>query len=351
MYPALAVVEELSEGCEVLWVGGEGGMEASIVKRNNLPFEAIPAAGVHGVGLRVLLRNMLKLSQGMFAARGIIRRYKPDVMFFTGGYVGVPVAAVGRSVPKVMYVPDIEPGLAHRAISRLSDVITVTAEESCNYFRPTKKVVVTGYPTRLALRRVDKGAARRSFGLSEEPAVVMVMGGSRGAQSINNALWKNLDHLLEKAQVLHITGDLDFPRVQEVQANLRQEWAERYHPFPYLHEEIADALASADLAVSRAGASTMGEYPLFGLPSVLIPYPYAWRYQKTNASYLSSRGAAVQIADEDLEERLFSVVVGLLEDPVRLGYMSEAARKLSQPEAARSIAKELERYAPAKGTA
>lgn len=337
VYPALAVVEALDKDIDVLWVGGIGGMEADLVTRAGLRFEAIPAAGLHGVGLRTPA-NLVRLMKGIFAARKIIRSYRPDVVFFTGGYVGFPVAAAGWRIPGMAYVPDIEPGLALKWISRVVDRIAVTTSDSIEYFKAPDRVVTTGYPVRRDLQ-VDRQEAREILNLVDSKPVLLVFGGSRGARSINEALWKSLPQLLDAAQVVHITGSLDWPRVPEILEKIPDNSG--YHVYPYLHEEMPAALSAADLVVSRAGASILGEFTLLGLPSVLVPYPHAWRYQKTNAGYLVEHGAAVQLDDERLQEELVDTVLGLLNDDERLGAMSESAAALRKPQAARAIAQEL----------
>jgi len=312
-------------------------MEASLVPRAGIAFEAVPAAGVHGVGLRALPGNVVKLVKGWRKAAAVLQRFKPDVLFFTGGYVGVPVALAGRNIPSVMYVPDIEPALALKWIGRTVDAVAVTAEESRRFFPANKRVKVTGYPIRPEFREAMREDARRFFGLSADP-VVLVFGGSRGARSINEALWKVLPALLNHAQILHVTGELDWPRVEAVLASLPESHAMKYHPSRYLHEEMGLALAASDLVISRAGAATMGEYPHFGLPSILVPYPHAWRYQKDNAAYLASRAAGVILEDEKLDQKLYPTVRDLLEDPAGLKVMSEAAASLAVRDAAESIA-------------
>ena len=142
---------------ETLWVGSEGGMEAELVKRAGLPYRSIPAAGVHGVSLRELPRNLSQLTRGVVASRRILRGFRPDVLFFTGGYVAVPMAIAGQRIPTLLYVPDIEPGLALKALSRFADRITVTAPDSQRYFN--KNVIVTGYPLRQDLSEL--GASKR----------------------------------------------------------------------------------------------------------------------------------------------------------------------------------------------
>jgi undecaprenyldiphospho-muramoylpentapeptide beta-N-acetylglucosaminyltransferase len=349
VYPALAVVEELKEKSEVLWVGGEGGMEASLVERAGIKFDAIPAAGVHGVGWLALPKNIFALLQGVFAARKILRQFLPDVLFFTGGYVGVPVALAGWRMPKLAYVPDIEPGLALKLIGWIANTIAVTTEESRQYHGSRRKVVVSGYPTRRALHKMTKDMGKAKLFLHDQKPVVLVFGGSRGARSINLALWSILEDLLEKAQVVHITGNLDWVRTEVAVGSISEMLRKDYHPYAYLHEEMSAALASADLVVSRAGAAILGEYPIFGLPAILVPYPHAWKYQKVNADHLIHLGAAVQIRDEELPERLYPTILELLQNPDRMQSMREAAMKIARPSAAQLIAQEIEQLARAKG--
>lgn len=339
MYPALSVLQAVGDRAEsVLWVGGKGGMEADLVACHNIPYTEIPAAGVHGVGLRTLPGNILKLMQGVFRAKRVLREFKPDVMLFTGGYVAVPMAVAGTRVNSLLYVPDIEPGMALKALARFSDVIALTAGDSVAYFDPSKKLVVTGYPVRTNLQKIEKSAALKTFGLSGELPVLLVIGGSKGARSINNAVLDNLPALLEKVQIIHSTGQLDWEDIQQRIKHLPPSLSSHYRPFPFLGEEIGAAFSSADLCISRAGASTLGEFPLYGLPAILVPYPYAWRYQKVNAGFLVDHGAAVMVKNEELAEKLIPTISGLLENPDRLLEMSRKMQSLYQPEAASRIA-------------
>jgi len=323
-------------------------MEAPLVRRAGLAFETIPAAGVHGVGIRAMPGNLRQLGRGVLAARRALRRFRPDVLLFTGGYVGVPVALAGLAIPKVVYVPDIEPGLALRLLARMAEVVLVTADESRRYFRGARRVLVTGYPTRRELQGWERTVARSRLDLRSGP-VVLVLGGSRGARAINEALWSCLRDLLKRTQIVHLTGELDWPRVEAIVNTLPASAAENYHAFPFLHEEMGAALASADLAIGRAGASSLGELPLFGLPAILVPYPHAWRYQKINAAFLVARGAAIELPNDRLAEMLLDTTLGLLADPQRLSEMSAAARSLATPRAALAIAAEVERLAGVKG--
>ncbi len=324
-------------------------MEADLVTRTGVPFTAIPAAGVHGVGMRALPGNLARLGRGFFTARRVLRSFRPDVLLFTGGYVAVPLAMAARlplgGMPRprsLVYIPDIEPGLALKALVRFADTIAVTCEPTRAYLPARKPVVVTGYPVRPDLRSWDRLAACQALGLEPGVPTLLVSGGSRGARSINRALLEALPNLLADMQVIHVSGQLDWPEVEKARQALPAHLSGRYHASSYLHEEMGAALAAADLAVSRAGASTLGEYPAAGLPAILVPYPYAWRYQKTNAQYLVDRGAAVLLKDADLGTGLLPLVQDLMSDAPRRAGMQQAMRSLARPEAAGSIAALLE---------
>jgi UDP-N-acetylglucosamine--N-acetylmuramyl-(pentapeptide) pyrophosphoryl-undecaprenol N-acetylglucosamine transferase len=331
----------MQDKAEVLWVGGEGGMEARLVERANVPFKTIPAAGIHGVGLKRLPGNLIRLSRGFFAARRILREFKPDVFFFTGGYVAVPMALAGMRVPTLLYVPDVEPGLALKTLARFAEKIAVTAQNSYQYFKHQERLVLTGYPTRTDLKRWTRSDAQRTLNLISDVPVLLVSGGSKGAHSINAAVLANLSALLEQVQVIHITGELDWTIVEARAKELTGVKASRYHIFSYLHEEMGAALAAADFALSRAGASTLGEYPLFGLPAILVPYPYAWRYQKVNADVLVQRGAAVMLEDDKLSDQLLPTVRNLLSQPQKLASMRQAMQNFSRPQAAAEIGRHI----------
>jgi UDP-N-acetylglucosamine--N-acetylmuramyl-(pentapeptide) pyrophosphoryl-undecaprenol N-acetylglucosamine transferase len=323
---------------KTLWVGGEGGIEESLVKRHGIPFQSIPAAGLHGVSPLVLPRNLLILARGVLASYSILNDFEPDVLFFTGGYVAAPMAFAGRSFPSLLYVPDIEPGMALKSIARFADIIAVTTEQSQTFFN--KRVYESGYPLRPDLTLWNRETAHNHLGISGKLPVLLVFGGSKGAHSINMAVLHNLRALLEKCEVIHLSGEGDWQLVQSMREQLPVGLADRYHALEYLHE-MGAALAAADLVLSRAGASALGEFPLFALPAILVPYPYAWRYQKVNADYLTRRGAAIMLEDHRLNEELLVTLTVLLQNPNKLKAMRAAMFELSHPRAAEKIASAL----------
>lgn len=210
------------------------------------------------------------------------------------------------------------------------------------YYKSSDKLVMTGYPLREDLKQWDKTEALDYFHFDPSIPTVLFMGGSTGARSINNAVIDNAERLIEEYQVIHLVGHLDW----EIVSSATQNLGPRYQAFPYLHE-IGAAMAAADLVVSRSGASALGEYPFFGLPAVLVPYPYAWRYQKVNADYLVERGAAILLEDQNLMSDLWQTVDTLMQDPGELTRMAAAMRALRHPNAAESIAQLLYEMAEA----
>ncbi len=313
-------------------------MEAELIDRAGVTFRSLPAAGVHGVGLRRLPGNLRQLGRGYVASRQLLEDFQPDVLFFTGGYVAAPVALAGLRIPTLLFVPDIEPGMALKFLSRFADCIAVTVEESKRYFPSKKRVVVTGYPTRAELSSWEKEAAYRLFGFTPELPTLLVTGGSLGALSINRALVPVLPDLLKEMQIIHLTGERTWPQFEEVRQALPSELEPRYQAYPYLHEEMGAAFSIADLVISRAGASSLGEYPHFGIPAILVPYPHAWRYQKVNAAYLEGRGAAVQVPDDELAEVILPLVRDLMRDDERRRRMQTAMQSLRKPRPEAAIA-------------
>lgn len=308
-------------------------MEKELVERTGIPFKTIPAAGVHGVSFKRLPANLVKLWQGYWKSKQLIKEFNPDVLLFTGGYVAIPMALAGMKRESLLYVPDIQPGLALNVLAKYSDRIAVTSEKSRKYFKHQEKITVTGYPIREDLKKWQKADALAYFQFDPNIKTVLFMGGSSGARSINEAVVRIADKLIEHYQVIHLTGHLDWESIRRK----TEAFGPRYQAFPYLHE-MGAALAAADLAVSRSGASVLGEYPYFGLPAILVPYPYAWQYQKVNADYLVERGAAIELEDAKIGTDLYAAITNLLENPEKLAEMSKNMSALSHPAAAENIA-------------
>lgn len=355
VYPALTVVELLlsprPEGNtlptlapdDLLWIGSRGGIEEELVRRAGIPFIGLAAGGLRGMALLVMARNAAQIAGSVGQARRLLLRFRPDAVLVTGGYVCVAVTLAARTlaVPVLIYLPDIVPGLAIRWLSRFAWRVAVTSEESYHYL-PFRKTVVTGYPVRPEIFALDRAQARQALGLDPDPAAktLLVFGGSRGARSINQALVAGLRELLPVCQVVHLSGRLDAGWVAGAARNLPEVLRARYHHFDYLHQ-MPQALVAADLAVARAGAATLGEFPAAGLPAVLVPYPYSGQHQQPNADYMARHGAACVLSDADLGKKLVPTVLSLLNNQEALTAMRESARAMARPDAAEAIAGQL----------
>ncbi len=330
-------------------------MEEELVPRAGIEMETIYSSPLAGLPLTTKLKSMVKLVYNVWLAHGIMRRFRPDVLLVTGGYMSVPVAVAAwlNRVPTVSFVPDVEPGSALKAIGRLVTKVAATVEDTAVYFAPGK-TITTGYPVRAELisaTQLSRDEALSQFDLVSTSATVgeeirptlFVFGGSRGAQSINRALMASLPDLLTQGQmqVIHVSGQLTWPEVEAFAETLPPDQRRFYRPYPYLHERMGAAFRAADLIVARGGASMLAEGPLFGTPAVLVPYPHAWRTQKINADYLAERGAAVRLNDEDLDTKLGSTVLGLLADRARLNEMKRAAHSLNTAVGATKLAQLL----------
>jgi UDP-N-acetylglucosamine--N-acetylmuramyl-(pentapeptide) pyrophosphoryl-undecaprenol N-acetylglucosamine transferase len=347
VYPALAVAEYLREhqpATPLHFVGAVGGFERPLIERSGITFDGyheVYSGPLHGVKPAVATQSVGKLSFGTTQALRLLRRIRPYVILTTGGWVSVPVAVAAQilRIPVVIYLPDIEPALTIKTLRPLARRICVTTPASAPYFSLTK-MVVTGYPLRKTMLQATKADAMAHFNLDPIRKTLLVFGGSRGARSINTAVIAILPELLrQQVQIIHVTGELDWPQAEPHQNT------PHYHPFAYLHDDMGLAMAAADLVVCRSGASTLGELPYFGLPSILVPYPYAWRYQKVNADYLVEHKAGVMMEDSRMTTDLLPALVTLLRDESHLRQMRAAASALAQPNATEKIVNTLNLFA------
>lgn len=353
VYPALVVVEALLEPeadgsprpilepDDVLWIGSRGGIEEEMVRRSAIEFVGLAAGGLRGMGLLVKARNALRIVGSVRKARKVLSEFRPDVVLVTGGYACVSVALAARvlRIPVLIYLPDIVPGMAIRFLSRIARRVAATSEESRHHL-DREKLVVTGYPVRSKVFRLERDQARVFLQLDMDLPVVLVFGGSRGARSINRALVAGLRQLLPVCQVVHVSGRLDADWVEAAARQLPEELQARYRHYAYLHD-MPEALVAADLAVARAGASTMGEFPAACLPAVLVPYPFSGQHQQANADYMARNGGARVLQDADLPTDLVPTILDMLADPEELASMRESAKAMAREDAAETIARQL----------
>lgn len=344
VYPALAaaragLADAPPEDIEFLYVGSPDGLEEGIVHGAGITFETVEAGAIRGRSPLAAARSVVRMVRGARQARALIRRYRPNAILATGGFVCVPVMIAARlsGVPGIVYLPDLRPGWAVRFLSRLATAVAVSFDDVVPHIH-ARQVVVTGYPVRPELLDWSRYPARAALGLPEEEPVVLVLGGSRGAKTINEAILADLPRLLEGAIVIHASGAQHFAVLERRRRTLPENLQARYHLHPYLDKELAPSMAAANLVVSRSGASVLGELPALGVPGVLVPYPYAGAHQYLNANYLADRGAAVIVEDAAARTgALATAILDLIADPARLELLARNCAALAHPNAARRL--------------
>ncbi len=349
LFPGLAVAQQLQQAdddVEVLLIGAHAALDERLLPRTGFQHHLIDARPFpYGVSLRAISR-LYWLANSTITALRLLRRFDPTIVFSAGGYVAAPVVVAGRllGIPAMVHVSDAFPDRASRLLSRWARAITLAFDEAASYF-PVNKIIYTGVPVRREIVTATTAEGRELLGLAADKFTVLVTGGSQGARRINEALVSALPTLLaeEHLQIVHLTGDRGYENVKQ-QA---QQWsaaspAYQYHA--YL-EQMGPALAAADLVVSRAGSSSLGEATALGKPLILIPYPYAGGHQKYNAGVVQQAGGAEVIDNEALHGAVLGrAILELYEDGRRRQAMAEASRKWGRPDAAQRIAQLLLKY-------
>lgn len=351
IYPAITIAREvakLSDKCEILFVGTKQGLEADIVPKEGFNFTTIE---VRGLERKLSWRNVQTLFNtvgSVWASSQIIKKFKPDVVVGTGGYVCGPVllAASLLKIPTMIQEQNVIPGITNKILARFVDKIAIGYREAQTYFTAYKpeQIVFTGNPIRPEVMSATREEGQRALGLNPGKVTLLVVGGSRGARSINNAMFGVYKHFNgnERIQILHVTGQSEY---NSIVGNIKQSGIELSGDGniiikPYLYN-MPLALAASDLAIFRAGAVGLAELTARGIPAILIPYPFAAEnHQEFNARALEKQGAAKVIADKELTSaKLIDTIEKLLDNPEILSGMAHKSRELGRPHAAEAIAR------------
>ncbi len=348
IYPAVTIAREIlaiEEDAEILFVGTARGMESRIIPAEGFPFESLSAAGIQRRFTLSNIKALGKAGAGLWEARGILKKFRPDVVIGTGGYVCGPIlmTAALTHIPTLVQEQNVIPGITNKILSRVVDRVALGYEEAKVRFPRPDKCVYTGNPVRAEVTKIGREEAREKLGVSPDTFMVLSAGGSRGARSVNSAMlgvhrrFKDEKNLY----IRHVTGTDGFETVKEALGDVSDtgEWGNVSRIVSY-ENDMPTALAAADLVIYRAGAVGLAELSARGLASVLIPYPYAAEdHQTYNARVFEKNGAAVVIADAELtDEKLFSAIETLREDPQKLKDMASAALRIGNVHAGRDIA-------------
>ncbi|MDI3327468.1 MAG: undecaprenyldiphospho-muramoylpentapeptide beta-N-acetylglucosaminyltransferase [Alicyclobacillaceae bacterium] len=349
IYPALALARHLRQTdpeVEILYVGTLRGMESELVPKAGLPFETIDVQGLpRKFGWRQV-RALWRAWRSIGQARAILRRFRPDVVVGTGGYVCGPVvyAAHRLGIPTLIHEQNVVPGLTNRILARFVDVVAVSFPQTDRRFPKARQVVITGNPRVSEMMGVEEErlkALRRAYGLEAGRPAVAVFSGSRGAPPINRAAAGLLPRLVRERtfQLVWVTGR------DHYEAWIRELGEKGLYPgvpgiavVPFC-DDMPALLRLVDAVVSRAGASTVAELTAVGVPAVLVPSPYvAGRHQEHNARWLAERGMAVMVEESELTpDRLYREILRVLQEGPA-GRMRRRAQESALTEAAQTLA-------------
>ena len=340
--PALAIANYIKKKhpeAQIKFVGTERGLETKLVLRESYDLELIK---VRGFKRKLSLDTVIavkELFQGMIEARRVIKNYKPDIVIGTGGYVCGPVLlnAAMMKIPTLIHEQNAYPGVTNKILSKFVDAVAISFKESKKYFKSVQNLVLTGNPVRDEILHTDRAGARKRLNINPETRLVVIVGGSRGAQNINNSVVEMIKKYYSgnDCNVIFATGEAQYDAVRE---KLGDDIPSTVQVVPYIYN-AADVYAAADLMVCRAGAITLSEITAIGIPAILIPSPFVTaNHQEYNARSLENNGAAVVILEKELNGLvLYNQIMNLLKDRDQLAKMARNSKKMGIIDATEKI--------------
>ncbi|MEV7889684.1 UDP-N-acetylglucosamine--N-acetylmuramyl-(pentapeptide) pyrophosphoryl-undecaprenol N-acetylglucosamine transferase [Streptomyces sp. NPDC002817] len=358
-YPALTAVRTLharlaaqGDRLDVLWVGEADSLESRVAAAEGIGFESVAVGKIRRSKNPIKMvspaniKDMSRVPLGVLQARKAIRRFGPDVVLATGGYVAVPVGVAATRlchVPLVVHEQTVRLGLANRTLAAAATRVAVSSPSTLPLLPESVRAaaVVTGNPVR---PEVFTGQARKAVdalglqGFDPRLPTVYVTGGAQGSQQVNSLVRDVLPWLVEHANVIHQCGRDNVEELRRQTGHLPAWGAARYHLTGYVGAELPDVLALADVVISRSGAGTIAELTALGKPAVFVPLATsAGNEQAHNARHLADGGAAVALIDDVSAQRLRDAVAPLLTDPAQRAAMAERARAHGRPDAAERL--------------
>ena len=348
IYPAIAVVNELrNQGVKkIFYVGNPNNLEATLAKEHKIEFLPV---NINGMPRKISFSSVtwaFKLIFAIIKSMKYIKTYKPDLIFGTGGYVSAPIlfAAKFLKIPYALHDADAQPGIVTRCFASNSVLLTTPFEAIKQHlFAPC--IEVTDNPIRKDFITLSKTEAREKLNLKSN-LTLLVMGGSQGAKSVNEAFIPILKKLIDNYNIciLHQTGKKRFDEVVSLLKEYFPDYenCENYRLFPYV-DDMPTVLKSTDIAISRSGSLSLSEMKASGIASILIPYPYsAGQHQKRNAEAMVELGCSVMIEDKDLSsQKLYEVLSEIITDNQKLSYMQNKALENSNVNATEKIVERL----------
>jgi len=343
IYPALAILKQIKQeepDSTFLYVGSASGLEADIVPKSDIPFESIEVSGFKRKLSFDNVKTIYRFIKSVLDSKKIIKKFKPDVVIGTGGYVCGPVvfAAARANIPTLIHEQNVIPGLTNKFLSRYSSAIAVSFEGSADFFKHNN-IHITGNPRATEVSEASRNEGRKALSLPFTKKIILIVGGSRGAKAINLAFLHMLDRLneLSDCHFVYVTGEIHYEDIKkEVEKRAINTDQITIKPFIY---NMPDVLAATDIIINRAGASFLSEITSLGIPSILIPSPYVTNnHQEKNARWLEKNGASKVILEKELTaDRLFETLSDLINNHEQLEKMRIASKNLGHPLASQHI--------------
>ncbi|NOQ66722.1 MAG: undecaprenyldiphospho-muramoylpentapeptide beta-N-acetylglucosaminyltransferase [Desulfobacterales bacterium] len=339
LFPGISLAQAMmlaDPGCEVLFIGTERKIDKTALSNLGFATRSIKSQGIKGKSFFAVLKALFQQPLALWEAAGIIRRFKPDLVFGVGGYVTGPVILAARllGVTTCIHEQNSIPGLANKLLGYIANKIFVSLPGSEKYF-PASKTILSGNPVRNTILKVSREAKPES---GQESSTLLILGGSQGARRLNSLMLEAAENILSKISpppfIIHQTGGHDKDHVQRKYVELGLN--ARVQDF---FSDMAEIYSQADLIISRAGATTLAELTVFHKPLILIPFPFAAdNHQEINGQYLVEAGAGLMFRQADLTgDKLGMEIKRVLEDKKLLTEMAENSGKVARPEATDTI--------------
>lgn len=318
----MANQKKKGESLETLYIGSRSGGDRKMVEEAGLRFQGVFCGKLRRYFSWENFLDFFKIPIGTLQALTIILRFRPDVIFSKGGFVSVPAVIAGWILRKriILHESDVVPGLANRLMANLASEICVSFKESVKYFK-NKKVYITGNPVRSDILDGNKKKGLKLAELNDKLPIILVMGGSQGAQQLNKLVWKNLKKLLPICQIIHICGR------GKAGVALKSLQLQGYKQFGFVKEDLKHLYAACDLVVMRSGANSLAEIALLQKPSVLVPLPLSASRgdQIHNARIFVKKGVSIMVdSDQITADDFGDILVETLQNDQKLANMQEA---------------------------
>ncbi|MBE2227004.1 MAG: undecaprenyldiphospho-muramoylpentapeptide beta-N-acetylglucosaminyltransferase [Ignavibacteria bacterium] len=342
IYPAIAIADELvkmNSKIEIKFIGAKGRIEERIIPANGYKLETIEVSGFKRSLNIKNISSALKIFKALKDSKKILKEFSPELVYGTGGFVSGPVlkAAQSMGIKNVIEEGNYHPGVTVKLVAPKADKVILNFEGTRKLLKRNDNTVVMSYPVRENMKRTGKAEAAAVFGLDGNRNILLIFGGSQGAHSINSAMLKCFKNITGSGiQLIWQTGNEDHDLVNSSVSSNRNVKVLRYI------DDMAAAYSASDLALCRSGISTIMELASFGLPAIFVPYPLASEnHQEKNARAVAEKNAAEIILDRDLNQKLESSVLRLLNDENKLKYMSSNISIMADIKAASKIANML----------